>query len=415
MKLMIVGAGPLQVNAIKRARDMGISVVASDYRPDSIGKSHSDFCVLADAFDAAATTDAARSFAVDGIMTVGTDQPVLTVAKASQALGLACPWTVDTALLATNKKHMKNRFEECSIPSVPFRIIGRGFSDEELDGLRTPLVVKPLDSQGQRGIFKLQRKEQVREMFEHVIKHSRADEIIVEEYYESSEVTVSGWALNGKAHVLTITDRVCFEDENKIGICTSHEFPSMHMKSFGDEIIEITQDIVDGFGIKNGPLYFQMLIGAKGVKVNEIACRIGGAYEDISIPLITGVDILGLNIDISLGKSPDYSALLSYDIKSCAKKMSVQLFFAKPGKIESLTHLDEVLSLDGVCFAGYNFSKGDVVPSIQNATQRAGFAGVLADDEKSLSSRLEALYESMSFTDNFGDELILRGKSRHHK
>ena len=157
---------------------------------------------------------------------------------------------------------------------------------------------------------------------------------LVEEYYENDEITVSGWVENDNTHVLTVTDRVTYDNYPSIGVCTAHDFPSKHFKSYAKEIIEITKNIVKSFKIHNGPIYFQMLIGKEGIKVNEIACRIGGAYEDEFIPHLTGIDILDMVIDYSLGENIDYTRLREYEVLNNNKKLSVQLLFAKPGTIK---------------------------------------------------------------------------------
>ncbi len=101
---------------------------------------------------------------------------------------------------------------------------------------------------------------------------------------------------------MTMTDRVTFSEDNKIGVCVSHEHPSVHIENYGDTAKRLTEKIVNAFEIENGPIYFQFLVGKEGMLVNEIACRIGGAYEDQFIPKITGFDILGEQLNIAQGK-----------------------------------------------------------------------------------------------------------------
>lgn len=176
---------------------------------------------------------------------------------------------------------MKNKFLSSGIPTVNFKIIKKNFFDSELKDLNSPYVVKPLDSQGQRGVFKLNSIAQIREKFEEVLSFSREEEILVEEYYLSDEITVSGWVKNGETHLLTVTDRLNFESDIHLGICSSHLFPSKYLQDYFREIKALSQKIVREFKLKNGPLYFQFLIGKKVLWLMKLLLELEGHMKGI--------------------------------------------------------------------------------------------------------------------------------------
>jgi biotin carboxylase len=339
-------------------------------------------------------------------MTMGTDQPVYTVAMVAQALNLPSFLDTDTAKAVTNKKIMNQLFTACGIPTVKYKIIREDFTEDELDGIRLPVVVKPLDSQGQRGVYRLGSIDEIKKSFNEVLSYSREKEIIVEEYYENQEVTVSGWVLDGETHVLTVTDRVTYDNYPHIGICTAHNFPSVHYESHYDEIYNITKNIVKGFRIKNGPIYFQMFIGNTGIRVNEVACRIGGAYEDEFIPLLTGVDILGMVLNYSLGRQVDYTNLKNYDIRKNSKCASVQLLFVGPGIVKSMTDLEEIKSLPGVVEAKYNIEVGANMGQIINATQRAGYVIIEGSNQENLRKNITTTFHRLKIYDGKGHNMV---------
>ncbi|MFW5686842.1 MAG: carboxylate--amine ligase, partial [Halanaerobium sp.] len=219
---------------------------------------------------------------------------------------------------------------------------------------------------------------------------------------------VSGWVFEGKAEILTVTDRLRFESDIHIGICSSHLFPSQYLSEFFSEIKDLTQKIVSEFEIENGPLYFQFLIGKQGLKVNEIACRIGGAYEGEFMPALTGVDILKMMVELAVDKTVDKSRLGDYLIQENNKYLSSQLFFAGSGKIKKITDLTEILEIDGVLDAGLNYQVEDVIPGIENATARAGYFIVLAADKNQLKQRVKAVYDKLKIIDQKGENLVQR-------
>ncbi len=402
----MVGAGSCQRSAILRIRSLGYEVIAADYNEWTEAKGLADHMVLADAFSPEDILRCANEYRVDGVMTSGTDQPVLSVTVTQNRLNLPSFLSDETALLVTNKKHMKERFREKGIPTANFRIIGRGFSDSELDGMCPPFVIKPLDSQGQRGIFKVGSIEEVRIRLESVLKDSRSSEILVEEFYKNDEITVSGWVDSGRVHILTITDRVTFSPDEHIGVCTSHENPTKHIEKHGVQLKELTRKICKDFIIEEGPLYFQFLIGNEGIKVNEIACRLGGAYEDMTIPYATGADVLRMNIEGCLDSGYDKSDLKSALVAEGSRPFSTRLFFCGEGKVSYMTPVEEIRKLPYVLDAGYNIHMGDLLPAILNASQRAGFVIVKGDTRREVEENLIDLRRTMKILDEDGNNLI---------
>jgi len=408
MKLLVLGGGSGQISIIKKAKEMGHHVIVSDYYADAPGKKYADYGETVSTFDIKSNIEVAKKYSIDGVLTSGTDQPVYTAARIAEELNLPSFLSSATALKVTNKMGMKKLFKKADIPSVKHKFLQQNFLDRELQDFSFPAVVKPLDSQGQRGVFKLTSIKEIREKFSEVLSFSRENKILIEEYYSSGEITVSGWVNKGELKILTITDRITYETGPHIGICTAHIFPSKFLPEYHQEIKNISEKIVKAFQIKDGPIYFQMLIGDDGIKVNEIACRIGGAYEGDFMPLLTGVDILQMMVNLALNQKIDFSPLDRYQLKENKKWLSVQLFFALPGRIADISSSKEILSLDGVSQIGFNFKKGDRIKKIKNATERAGYFIISAVNKRELKENLKSVYDRLKIIDSQGQNLIIR-------
>lgn len=408
MKLLILGGGNNQIYAIKRAKLKGLDLIVSDYYENAPGKKYADYKETVSTFDAEGNISVGKKYNIDGVMTLGTDQPVYTVAKVADSLGLPTFLEIEVAKKVTNKRLMKKIFKENNIATPKFKLIKKDFLDKEIENFNFPIVIKPLDSQGQRGIYKLNSLSEIRNKIDNTLSYSREKEIIIEEYYKSDEITVSGWVHNDEAHILTVTDRVTFENNQHIGICKAHNFPSKHLEKYSEEIEILTKKIVRIFNISNGPIYFQMLIGAEGIKVNEIACRIGGANEDELIPLLTGIDVLDMVIDYSLGNNIDYGRLKDYKLSKNTKKATVQLFFANPGKVVEMSNMENMLKLDGVISGKFNFKTGKSIDKIENATARAGYMIIVGENKAKLKENLKRAFENLKVIDEKGNNLIIK-------
>ena len=407
MKLLILGGSNIQLNAVKKAKAKGHTVIVSDYYEEAPSKQVADYGEVVSTFDIEANIEVALKYGIDGVLTMGTDQPVLTAAEVAKKCGLPSLINVEIAKAATNKKVMKKVFKDSYIPTVNFRIIEQDFLEKDIEGIRFPVVIKPLDSQGQRGVYKLDSIDDIRLVFSDVLSYSREKEILIEEYYPSDEITISGWVYNGKTYLLTITDRICYSNYPHIGICIAHNFPSRFMNKYQTEIMNISERIVKAFKIQEGPIYFQMLMGDRGIMVNEIACRIGGAYEDEFIPLVTGIDILDMLIEASLGEKYDTTALESYKLSENSKQLAVQMIFASPCVIKSMNDMDSIKHLPGVVQARYNFKPGYTIKSIENATARAGYFIVTGNDYSTLKYNIARVYEKLEICDETGENKII--------
>ncbi len=204
-----------------------------------------------------------------------------------------------------------------------------------------------------------------------------------------------------------MTDRVTFEDVAKLGICVSHEHPSSQAVQHGAEITALTRRITALTGIVNGPIYYQFLIGAQGVVVNEIAARIGGAHEDVAIKALTGFDILEAQINLTTGRPVDCSMLAGYDYLANQRPLSVQLFFAKPGKLAQVV---APRARDWLLKFGLHYRVGDVIPATENASARAGYAVIVGADEVQLGARIAIFYDELKLLDEGGASLLIEGK-----
>ncbi|MBF9014246.1 MULTISPECIES: ATP-grasp domain-containing protein [unclassified Oceanispirochaeta] len=405
MTVHVLGGGPAQLNLIRLLKDRGHKVAVSDMNPDSPGLALADFPSPASSFDPAAVAEAARTASSDCLLTLGTDQPVLTAALVSEELDLPYFLSSAQARLVTNKKDMKQMFLSEGIPTAPFRLISPDFKDEELEDLNFPLVIKPLDSQGQRGVLKVRNTAEIRDHMQEVLGYSRECEILAEEYYPSEEITLSGWVYKGNLHIFSITDRVTIENDPYMGVCISHRYPSVFHQDW-DELESLSRKICHTVGLQEGAVYFQILGGEKGFFVNEIACRLGGAYEDEFLPALCGVDPLELLIDQTTGEGYNWSRPEEMTAKRQGRYFSLQMFFCRPGKIMKQSGMDQLLQFPGTGKGRFLLKEGTSIGNRENSTQRAGYFFIYGNSPADINKKIDLAYESLEILDEQGRQMI---------
>ena len=182
--VLFVGAGRHQRRAIAQARDRGLRVVAVDRNAAAPGLELADVAEVVDFADVDAVEDVARRHEVDGALTVSADRAVPIVATVTERLALPSIGS-DVAHRMTHKIAMRRTLSEEGIPQPPFaavRNLAEGRSAIEAVGL--PAVLKPVDSGGQRGVFRIDVPGDLESNLHTALAESPAQEAILEGYVE---------------------------------------------------------------------------------------------------------------------------------------------------------------------------------------------------------------------------------------
>ncbi|MBV1756326.1 MAG: ATP-grasp domain-containing protein [Dethiosulfatibacter sp.] len=412
-KLIVLGGGNCQVALLKYLHAQGHHIILLDYLMEPPGKKYAHIHKMISTFDISGIVDAARQLQADAIITAGTDQPVYAGACASETLNLPFYISSELAYALTHKKKMKSIFVQHDIPTVKFGYLTKDLVEGDMGHLAVPIVVKPYDSQGQRGVLKVNHLAHLTEAVKESFSFTHESEILWESYYPNDEITVSGWVVEGTTHILSVADRVTYDTEPHIGICTAHHYPSKYYNLHKETIIKLTEDLVQAFGIIKGPIYFQMLVGNKGILVNETAARIGGAFEDVYIKSLYGLDLNGLLLNDVLG-IPNRLSSLNY-MDTTRDVVNVILFFAYPGTIAFLSDMNELLEEGLIIDGAFNFKEGDEISPIRNATGRAGHLVIIAQNINELNKKTEAVLDCVVIKDQKGHNLLIRDAQAHYR
>ena len=406
LRLMVLGGGSSQESFLRRCRNLGWHIVLADKNPTAPGRRFADEFVQVSTFDISGVEEAARRLNPEGIVTVGSDQPVYTSAVVCERIGIPCSLSPQTAAKTTNKRIMKESLLSAGIPIVVYRTAGLG----QTCPLPFPVVVKPFDSQGQRGVRRVEDEDGYQAAVEAALGYSREEQILVEAYYPSTEVTLSGWVTGGVVDVWSVTDRVTLPSELSLGVCAAHRFPSVHTGRWYDTLVDYSKRIVSAFGIAEGPIYFQFLIGDDGVIANEVACRLGGAYEDESLPLVAGIDPVGKQVELCYRLARGEGAAgapATPRIEPVGACFSVPLLFSREGVIAAYEGIEEATRIPGVAGCRFLLPRSTHILPLRNSTQRVGYAVVHGETRRQVNDRVEALFDRLKVLDSSGHNLLM--------
>lgn len=402
---LVLGGGFGQLALIRSLKSNGITVVLQDRDSNCPARSLADIFVHADTTDSESAAGAAVLHKVDAVITAGTDQPVLAAARASSRRGCPSLLSEDSAAAVTDKEIMKSRLKSSGIKMPRFRFAGPGSETEVLSGLRPPYVLKPVDSQGQRGVVLLRNAEEFLIYRDTSLNWSRRKRLIIEEYHPNREITVSGWVFNGSVSIWAVTDRVTRDYIPHIGLCLAHRYPSVYAAGLENEVHKITCRCAAALGIENGPLYFQYLITDSEILVNETAARLGGAYEDISLPPICGINLIEILIAGSLNGRANPTET-QYGVPIPAKSFAVPLLFCKPGIIAARGDSRPVYEFPGVTAFDYLLEPGTRVVKPENSVQRAAYLVVHGKSSVDVDRVVKKVWPRIRLLDSEGRQLL---------
>jgi carbamoyl-phosphate synthase large subunit len=213
-KLMVLGASRYQVPIIKQAQKMGYAVIAVSVEGYYPGFSVADKSYKIDVRDHEEITKIARNEKISGILTDQTDISVPTVAYVARELDLP-GIEVECALRFTNKYSMRQYCDRIGIPVPQY---AQAPSNKEALALtknfQFPLILKPVDSQGSRGVIQVNTPDELESAFKDVIIHSSVKQVICEESFQGKEIVIEGFMANNEFTNLVIGDRKYFDLPN---------------------------------------------------------------------------------------------------------------------------------------------------------------------------------------------------------
>ena len=301
-RLMVLGAGPFQAPAIRKAAALGCQVITVDYLPDNVGHQYGQQYVNLSTVDCDAVLQAARELRIDGICTFSSDVAIPTVAHVAHGLGLpgASPAVAET--MAT--KHRFRAFLRNAHLSCPDFISGDTLDAivQGLHRLKPPLIFKPVDTSGSRGITRLDQLdvESVERAFLKAQGYSRARTVCVEAFVEGTEVGGDAILVNGRVGFIAITHK-----HLRGFVVTGHSLPTNI--SVGDQarVVEHIEALCNALGYRSGPLNFDAIVSADGVTMLEMSARNGGNGIPAVIERATGIDVEEAAIYLALGLTPN--------------------------------------------------------------------------------------------------------------
>lgn len=363
--LMILGASVLQLPAIIEARKMGIKTIVVDYNKDAIGFQYADIICVESTINTERVLELAKQYKPNGIITLASDMPMVTVATVCEELGLT-GISLECAYKATNKSLMRKALKKFNVPIPKFYIVNNDVEYRlAISNFNEDFIVKPSDNSGSRGIFKVSDYEEAKLAYEYSRKYSRNGQVLVEEYMIGKEVSVETFTINGATNILAITDKET--TGSPYFVETGHLQPSQQSIDNIHKIEDIARRAVEAIGIYNGPSHVEVKLTNEGPKIVEIGARMGGDFITTHLlPLSTGINMVKATINLAVGEPVDI-------IKKRENVAMIKFIEASKGVIKSIYGIDNAKEFSNIIEVGINKNIGDKIGEIMSSNDRLGY------------------------------------------
>lgn len=405
-KIMVLAGGHDQAAFIRELRLLidDVYVILIDMNPNVLAVKEADKMLLISTMDFEQVTKAAKEEKVDYIMTACGDQPLLTVGLVSDQLGLPCYLTKEQILNLTNKKNMKKVMVENGIPTSRFKTFS-SLDDLDDSGLEYPLIVKPADSNGSKGVRKIFVPSELMEKAKEAFSYSISGTIILEEFNEGEEISCDYYIKDGKAiEVLKLQSNKYKVNENITSVIYQSIIPAPYLNDVAKKKLdEIANKLAAAYHLDNTPLLLQAIVKGDKVNVLEYSARLGGGSKYKTIQNVTGFNVLRACAMSMLGMQPEIPVI--EDRKQCYSKCH---FYVKGGNLCEINGIEELIQ-EGVIDEFLPTSPMGVrknPPS--SSSDRIGCVFITASDYSELQRKVEMAVNRLQVLDENGDDMLIR-------
>jgi len=384
-KILILGAGEGQLPLIHRAKKAGWYVIVVSPKGDYPGFALADECCYADISDKDALLTIAQETHTDAIATDQTDVSVPALQDVAEAMHLPHIECEDIYRFQL-KSLMRQVCAEAGLPTIPYSVVATIEEASQFMNRHFPaaVIIKPVDSQGSRGIQRVNTITELNEAWSETIRYSKSKRIIIEQFVEGQEIEVDTVMREGQILGVLIGDVFNFDLKNTFS-GYERKYPTVFPQSLQEYIRDINERTLHALGLRTGWTHGEYIVTKEGeVYLIEVGARGGGNYigSDI-VRTMLGVGTDEMAFRTAIGDSSFYSEV-GLRNAFCAYKC----FFLPAGTITEIDIDPEYMQQPFVIANNlWELSEGKVMQTNTDKTSRYTVV-ITASSQEELDARL---------------------------
>ena len=388
-KLLLLGGLRYLVPVIKAAQKMGHYGITCDYIPDNIAHKYSDEYHNVSIIDKEAVLELAKSLKIDGVMSFAVDPGVTTAAYVNEKMNLSSAGPYESVQILQNKGLFR-KFLEGNNFNVPK---SKSYSDineaiQDIDYFDLPVMVKPVDSAGSKGVTKVTHKENFKYALNHAMNSSKSHTIIIEDYLVSKGCPSDSdcFSVNGKLNFVTFSNQRFDPKSPNPYTPSAFSWPSSISDKNKTYLKSELQRLIELLGMKSSIYNIEVRETTDNkAYIMEVSPRGGGNRLSEVIHYATGVDLISHAIKAALGEDIDELPQLSYN----GDWAEIIIYSNETGKFKEL-QIDPALD-DYIVEVDLWVKEGDKVNAFIGANEAIGTI-VLKFDNAEISDSVLSKY-----------------------
>lgn len=369
-KIMILGGARYALPVIEAAHKLGIYVITCDYLPDNIAHKYSDEYCNVSIIDKEKTLEAAKKLKIDGIMSFACDPGVITAAYVAEKMGLPNVGPYESVCILQNKGKFREFLKEnnFTVPTAKcYKEMEAALND--IDKFNWPVIVKPTDSAGSKGVTRVDDKELLKESIEYALSYSHSSEFIIEDFITQKGYSsdTDSFSIDGELKFVSFNSQRFDSNAKNPYTPAAYSWPSSMTEEHQAELKDEIQRLLKLLKMKTAVYNIETREGTDGkAYIMEVSPRGGGNRLSECLRYATGVDMITNMVKYSVGLPLDEIKQESYN--GCWAE--IILHSDEPGVFDELWISDEIS--DNVVERDLWIEKGTTVGGFEAANEAIG-------------------------------------------
>ena len=380
-KIMFLGGSRFLIPAIKAAHDLGLYVITADYLPNNYAHRFSDEYVNVSIIDKEATLIEAQKRNIDGISSFACDPGVTTMAFVAEKMGLPCVGSYESVSILQHKGSFRRFLREHGF-NTP---LSQNYSSRtagifDADRFKFPVIVKPVDSAGSKGVTKCNGKEDLEDAIERALRFSHCGEYVIEEFLPQKGYSsdCDSYSIDGELVFASFSSqRFDIKSANPF-TPSAYSWPATISAANQIYLKSELQRLISLLGLRTSIYNIETRETIEGIPyIMEMSPRAGGNRLSEMIKLVNGVDLISLHVSHCVGIPSGFQPESAH----CSSVAEIILHSKKPGVFDEV-HIDRTIDKNVIekdlwvspgdyvnAFRGANDAIGTIVLSFENQVE----------------------------------------------
>lgn len=412
-KLLILGGNPETTPLVEIANDMGVKTIVTSGRHTDAAKKSAWKAYDVDGMDVPGIIALAREEQVDGVLVGVADILVPSYCKVCDALGLPCYATQHIVDVFAFKDVFKATCERYGVHGIPEFYLDADMKREDLDKIKYPVMIKPVDNGGGVGMTVAYNEEELIEGVKKALNASNKKRFIVEKYMLCDDMGMYYTFKDGYCSASCIYDRYTTDEQPGLSrVCLGGTYPSKHIDEYFERMHNNAVRMFKEIGIENGVLMLSGFYEDGEFYVYDTGFRLQGEAPHLLMKAIHGFDQREMLIRFALtGSEGNIDLQKEDDTRLRGKWASTLWILLKEGKLSKIEGLENISNDKRIIANIQRLHEGDSVLAEWIGTEKQVLTRMylVCDSKEELAACLKEYQTKIKVYDENGNNLVLNG------